>query len=461
MLEDSVVQAFKSSLRGELLLPSDDGYDAARKIYNAMIDKRPAMIARCAGAADVITCVNFAREHHLLVSVRGGGHNVAGKAVCDDGLMIDLSRMKGIRVDPIRRTVRAEPGLTWGELNDDLQIFGLAATGAYVSTTGISGLTLGGGLGWLVRKHGLTVDNLLSADIVTADGRLLIASATENEDLFWCVRGGGGNFGIVASFEFKIHPAGTVLAGLVIHPLARAREALQFWREYEATAPEELTAAALLVNVPDDPSAPEILRGAPVVAMGGVYAGPLEAGEKALRPLRDYGPPAADIFQPMPYSAAQKMADFLWPPDFYNYWKSSFLTGCSDGAIDIMLDFFARAPSPRTVVVIEHNGDGAMSRVAELETAVGHRTWPYNLLLTSIWSDARDSEVNIRWTREFWDAMQPFMADAVYVNYLGEEGEERIRSAYGVAKYERLVALKKKYDPSNLFRINQNIGPAM
>ncbi len=461
MLEDSVVQAFKSSLRGELLLPSDDGYDAARKIYNAMIDKRPAMIARCAGAADVITCVNFAREHHLLVSVRGGGHNVAGKAVCDDGLMIDLSRMKGIRVDPIRRTVRAEPGLTWGELNDDLQIFGLAATGAYVSTTGISGLTLGGGLGWLVRKHGLTVDNLLSADIVTADGRLLIASATENEDLFWCVRGGGGNFGIVASFEFKIHPAGTVLAGLVIHPLARAREALQFWREYEATAPEELTAAALLVNVPDDPSAPEILRGAPVVAMGGVYAGPLEAGEKALRPLRDYGPPAADIFQPMPYSAAQKMADFLWPPDFYNYWKSSFLTGCSDGAIDIMLDFFARAPSPRTVVVIEHNGDGAMSRVAELETAVGHRTWPYNLLLTSIWSDARDSEVNIRWTREFWDAMQPFMADAVYVNYLGEEGEERIRSAYGVAKYERLVALKKKYDPSNLFRLNQNIGPAM
>lgn len=461
MLEDSIVQAFKSSLRGELLLPSDDGYDAARKIYNAMIDKRPAMIARCAGAADVITCVNFAREHHLLVSVRGGGHNVAGKAVCDDGLMIDLSRMKGIRVDPIRRTVRAEPGLTWGELNDDLQIFGLAATGAYVSTTGISGLTLGGGLGWLVRKHGLTVDNLLSADIVTADGRLLIASATENEDLFWCVRGGGGNFGIVASFEFKIHPAGTVLAGLVIHPLARAREALQFWREYEATAPEELTAAALLFNFPDDPSGPEILRGAPVVAMGGVYAGPLEAGEKALRPLRDYGPPAADIFQPMPYSAAQKMADFLWPPDFYNYWKSSFLTGCSDGAIDIMLDFFARAPSPRTVVVIEHNGDGAMSRVAELETAVGHRTWPYNLLLTSIWSDARDSEVNIRWTREFWDAMQPFMADAVYVNYLGEEGEERIRSAYGVAKYERLVALKKKYDPTNLFRLNQNIGPAM
>ena len=461
MLEDSVVQAFKSSLRGELLLPSDDGYDAARKIYNAMIDKRPAMIARCAGAADVITCVNFAREHHLLVSVRGGGHNVAGKAVCDDGLMIDLSRMKGIRVDPIRRTVRAEPGLTWGELNDDLQIFGLAATGAYVSTTGISGLTLGGGLGWLVRKHGLTVDNLLSADIVTADGRLLIASATENEDLFWCVRGGGGNFGIVASFEFKIHPAGTVLAGLVIHPLARAREALQFWREYEATAPEELTAAALLFNFPDDPSGPENLRGAPVVAMGGVYAGPLEAGEKALRPLRDYGPPAADIFQPMPYSAAQKMADFLWPPDFYNYWKSSFLTGCSDGAIDIMLDFFARAPSPRTVVVIEHNGDGAMSRVAEQETAVGHRTWPYNLLLTSIWSDARDSEVNIRWTREFWDAMQPFMADAVYVNYLGEEGEERIRSAYGVAKYERLVALKKKYDPTNLFRLNQNIGPAM
>ncbi len=457
---ERVIEEFEATLRGELIRSGDEGYDEARVVYNAMIDKHPGILVRCAGVADVISAVNFARTNSLLVAVRGVGHNVAGNSVCDGGIVIDLSCMKGMRIDPVARTVRAEPGLTWGELNHDLQTFGLAATGAFVSTTGISGLTVGGGLGWLVRKHGLALDNLLSVDIVTADGRLLTASPTQNEDLFWGLRGGGGNFGIVTSFEFKIHPAGIVLAGLVIHPAARANEALQFWRDYEATAPEELTASALLFHGPTAPILPETLHGAPVVGMGGVYTGLIENGEQALRPLREFGPPTADIFQPMPYSAAQTMADFLWPPGFHNYWKSSFLADFSDGAIDTIVAFFDACPSSLTIVFVEHNGNGAMDRVGEQETAFGHRSWPYNFLVTSMWSDSADSEVNIQWTREFWEAMQPFMADAVYVNYLGDEGEARVRAAYGPAKYERLVALKTKYDPANLFRLNQNIKPS-
>jgi FAD/FMN-containing dehydrogenase len=459
ILDEHILDEFKAGLRGELIRPGDAGYDDARKVYNAMIDKRPGLIVQCVRVADVIRAVNFARLHNLLVAVRGAGHNVAGNSVCDEGIVIDLCRMKGIRVDPEARTVRVEAGLTWGEVNHELQIFGLAATGGFVSTTGISGLTLGGGLGWLVRKHGLALDNLLSVDVVTADGRLLTTDSSQHQDLFWGMRGGGGNFGIATSFEFKVHPAGTVLAGLVLHPLSKGKEALRFWRDYEASAPEELTAGALVFNAPPELPLPESLRQEPIVAMGGVYTGVLETGEHALQPLREFGPPAADIFQPMPYEAAQTMADFLWPRGFYNYWKSSFLTGLVDAAIDTILDFSARAPSPRTVVVIEHNGDGAMSRVAPQDTAFGHRNWPYNFLVTSIWTDPAHSDANIQWTRDFYNAMQPFLADAAYINYLGEEGEERIRSAYTPAKYERLCALKKKYDPTNLFRLNQNFKP--
>ena len=374
--------------------------------------------------------------------------------------MIDLSPMKGIRIDVEAQTVRAEPGLTWGELNHELQPFGLATTAGFISTTGVSGLTLGGGLGWLVRKHGLALDNLLSVDIVTADGRFLTASETQNSDLVWGLRGGGGNFGIATSFEFNAHPAGTVLAGLVLHSGAKMKEALRFWREFEATAPEELTSGAMLIHAPPAPFVPEEAHGAPAVGLGGVYTGALEKGEEALKPLREYGPPAADIFQPMPFTAAASMADFLFPTGFRNYWKSSFLTELSDGAIDTVVEFYERVPSPMTVIVLEHNGDGAMSRVAEDETAFGYRNWPYNFLVTSIWSDPADTEANMQWTRELWDAMQPYLADAVYVNYLGDEGEDRVRKAYPPAKYERLVALKTKYDPTNLFRMNQNIKPA-
>jgi len=425
-----------------------------------MIDRHPSIIARCAGVADVIAAVKFAREHEVATSVRGTGHNVAGISLCDGGIVIDLSGVKGIHASPAARTARVEPGVTWAELNHELQVFGLAATGGFVGTTGVGGLTLGGGLGWMVRKHGCALDNLLSADVVTADGEFVTASLTENPDLFWGLRGGGGNFGIVTSFEFQVHPAGTVLAGLVLHPISKGREPLRFWREYELTAREETSNSFVMFTAPADLPLPEVLRREAIVGIGGVYVGPLDEGERARRPLREFGPPAADIYQPMPYSAAQTMADFLWPKGLYSYWKSSFLKSLSDGAIDTILDFYGKTPSPRTVIVVEHDGDSAWSRVPEDATAFGHRNWSYNMVVTTMWTDASDTDANIRWTCEFWSAMQPFLADAAYVNYLGEVNEEGVRAAYG-RKYERLAALKAKYDPTNFFCMNQNIKPSL
>jgi FAD/FMN-containing dehydrogenase len=460
MIAASAVQQLQSRFHGELLAPGDEGYDAARTVFNAMIDRRPALIARCTNPEDVIQAVNFARERELLVSVRCSGHNVVGYAVCDDGLVIDLSRMKEILVDPTAHTVRAGAGLNWGELNDALQPHGLAATGGFVSITGVSGLTLGGGLGWLVRKYGLALDNLLSAQIVLADGRLVTASMSENDDLFWAIRGGGGNFGIVTSFEFRVHPVGTVLAGIVLHPAAAAAGALRRWRELETTSPEECTQGALLFHFPDDPTGPPPLRGAALLGLGGVYAGPVADAERALRPLREYGPPIGDLFQPTPYNAAQRMADFVWPPGLHCYWKSSFLERLNDDAIDVIVDCFAKVPSRHTVMVVEHNGDGAMDRIPEAATAFGHRGWPYNLVVTSAWSDPADTDRNIAWTRDFFEAMTPFTAKAAYVNYLGDGSPEDLRAAYGAVKLARLAAMKMKYDPTNLFRMNQNITPA-
>jgi FAD/FMN-containing dehydrogenase len=453
------IDTLQASLRGELFQPGKEGYDVARSIYNAMIDRHPALIVRCAGVADVIQAVNFARTHHLLVSVRGGGHNVAGFAVCDDGLVIDLSGMKGMHIDPAAQTVRAEAGLTWGELNHDLQVFGLAGTGGFVSTTGVAGFTLGGGFGWLVRKHGLACDNLLAVDLVTADGQFLIASSTENPDLFWGARGGGGNFGIVTSFKFRVHPVGMALAGLLLYPFTKAKAVLQFWRDYAGTAPEELASAAALFTAPPWPFLPEQLHGTPLVAIAVVYAGPLEVGEQVLRPLRAFGPPLADLVQPMPYSAIQTMVDAFYPRGLQHYWKSNFLPGVSDAAIDTILAHFTGVPSPQTVMHIEHLGD-ALSRVDANETAFAHRGWPYNLLITSMWTEPADAEKNIHWTRQFWEALQPFAAEAVYVNFLSSEGEDRVKAAYG-AHYEQLVALKNKYDPTNFFRLNQNIKPTV
>ncbi len=325
MIPEASLHEFRSSLRGQLLLPGQPGYEEARKLRNPAIDKHPAMIARCAGVADVIASVKFARQHGIVASVHGTGHNVAGISLCDDGIVIDLSPMKGIHVDPAARAVRVEPGCTWVEVNHELQTFGLAATGGYVGSTGVGGLTLGGGLGWMVRKHGCALDNLLSADLVTADGQFVRASATENPDLFWGIRGGGGNFGIVMSFEFRVHPAGTVLAGLVLHPLSSSREVLRFWREYEKTAPEEMSNSVVIFTAPPGLPVPPVLQNEGIVSIGGVCLGPLDEATSALQPLRGFGPPAADIYQPMPYSAAQTMADFLWPTGLYSYWKSSFL----------------------------------------------------------------------------------------------------------------------------------------
>lgn len=451
-LDEAAIQELRAGLRGALLHPGDDHYETARRVWNGMIDRKPALIIRCAGVADVITAVNFARTNNLLVSVRGGSHSAAGNAVCEGGLMIDLSLMKGIRVDPVRRTARAEPGLTWGEFDHETQAFGLATTGGFVPSTGIAGLTLGGGLGYLMRRFGLTCDNLLSVDLVTAAGQLLTASETENADLFWGVRGGGGNFGIVTSFEYRLHAVGPmVLGGFIFHPLPRAKEVSQFYRQFTRTSPDELTTHLAFATSPD---------GHPVVAFILCYSGPLEKGEEVIRPLREFGSPVADTVGPMPYTAVQALGGPLYPPNRLNYWKSSFLKELSDDAIETMIAQFATVPSPFSAAALEELG-GVVSRVGRDETAFGERSAHYNLIITSEWIDPAESEKNIQWARDFWEAMQPFESEAVYVNYLGTEGEDRIKAAYGPTKYERLVALKNKYDPTNFFRLNQNIKPTV
>src|SRR4051794_32074738 len=448
-LPEERIESFKASLRGEGLRPGDEDYEAARRVWNGMIDRRPALIARCAGTADVIQAVNFARANTLAVAVRAGGHSVAGHGVCDGGLMIDLSRLKGIRVDPARRAVRAEPGVTWGEFDHETQAFGLATTGGIVPTTGIAGLTLGGGLGYLMRRFGLACDNLLSVDVVTADGQLRTASATENEELFWGLRGGGGNFGVVTSLEYRLHPVGPlVLGGLVFHPLAAAKDALKFYHEFTGTAPEELTTHFAFATSPE---------GQQVIVFIICYSGPLEQGEEALRPLRQFGAPLADMVSPMPYTAVQALAGPLYPPGRLNYWKSSFLAQLGEDAFDTLIARFETVPSPYSLVALEQLG-GAVSRVGKDETAFSERGVPYSLIITSEWVDPSESDRNVRWTRDFWAAMRPFESEAAYVNYLDADEQDRIRAIYADGTYERLLALKNKHDPSNLFRHNQNIG---
>lgn len=447
-LQEATVHAFKTSLRGALLCPGDDGYDAARTVYNAMIDRRPTLIARCAGAADVIAGVQFARAHNLLVSVRGGGHNVAGNAVCDGGLMLDLSPMQGIRVDPTGRTVRAEPGLTWRDFDRETQAFGLATTGGLFSTTGIAGLTLGGGLGWLNGLYGLACDNLLSADVVTADGQLLTASDTERPDLFWGLRGGGGNFGIVTSFEYRLHPVGPVLAGLLFYPIAKAKEVFRFYREYMPESPDALRVDIGVLTAPD---------GNLAVGMIPCYVGAVAEGERVIAPLRRLGP-VADLVRPMTYCEVQTMLDDVLPPGRRNYWKSSFVPTLDDAAIETLIACGQAAPSPTSFLALEPI-HGAASRVPPEATAFPHRTAHYSLLILAVWTDPAASEQHIRWSRESWEALQPFAAGRVYVNYLSE-GEDRVQEAYGT-NYDRLVALKNTYDPTNFWRRNQNIRPTV
>lgn len=454
LLKETSIKELEASLKGPLLRPGETGFDDARRVWNGMIDRRPALIARCQGVADIINCVNFSRAHQLLVAVRGGGHNVAGNAVCDGGLMIDLSGMRSIRVDPLQRTARAEAGATWGEFDRETEIFGLATPGGQISTTGLAGLTLGGGWGHLARRFGLVSDNLMAADLVTADGDFLTASATQHPDLFWGLRGGGGNFGVVTSLEYRLHPVGPVVGGIVAYPIDEARAVLRLFRDLTASAPEELASDIVLITMPD---------GTPVVGIVVCYSGSSGEGERILEPLKTFSPLLMDTIGPMPYTIAQKLVDDFYPKGLQNYWKSSFLKEISDEAIEVIVRFCANRPSPMCHGLIEHQLGGAVRRVGHEETAFNHRDVEYSFMSIGQCADPGEAEGCIRWAREFWEAMQPYSTGGVYVNYLGrmaDEGTQRVRSAYGDKKYQRLSVLKGKYDPNNLFRLNQNIPPA-
>jgi FAD/FMN-containing dehydrogenase len=440
--------------------PGDERYDEARSIWNGAIDRRPACIARCTGVADVVAAVRFARERGLLVGVRSGGHGVGGHALCDGGLVIDLSPMKGIRVDPATRTARAEGGVLWGEFDRETQLFGLATVGGIVTHTGIAGLTLGGGIGWLMRKHGATVDNLLSADVVTAEGNLVRASGEENPDLFWAIRGGGGNFGIVTSFEYRLHPVGPiVLAGPVFHLLEDAPEVLRFYREFIAAAPDELTTIFELSVAPPAPFLPEEVHGKQVVMIGACYAGSPDVGAEVVRPLKQFGRPIVDLLEPKPYTALQSMFDPMVPHGWHRYWKSVELPPLTDTGINTLVEHAPAITSPKSYCIVFQLG-GALARVGEDETAFSQRDAAHNVNINAVWTeDDPDAERHVAWARDFFGALQPHAGGRVYVNFLGDEGGSRVRQAYGARTYERLVEVKRTYDPTNFFRLNQNIEP--
>ncbi|MGH3043129.1 MAG: FAD-binding oxidoreductase [Gaiellaceae bacterium] len=454
------LERLRDSVHGPVIGPEDEAYDEARSIWNGAIDRRPACIARCTGVADVAAAVRFARERDLLVAVRSGGHGVGGHALCDGGLVIDLSPLKGIRVDPATRTARAEAGVLWGELDRETQLFGLATVGGIVTHTGIAGLTLGGGIGWLIRKHGATVDNLLSADVVTAEGEIVSASEEENADLFWAIRGGGGNFGIVTSFEYRLHPVGPiVLAGPVFHPFEDAPEVLRFYREFIAAVPDELTTIFELSVAPPLPFLPEEVHGKPIVMVGACYAGSPDEGAEAVRSLKEFGRPIADLLEPKPYLALQSMFDPFVPHGWHRYWKSVELPPLTDDAIDTLVEHASAPTSPKSYTIVFQLG-GALARVGQDETAFSQRDAAHNVNINAVWTEEDpDGERHIAWARDFFDAMQPHAGERVYVNFLGEEGGNRVRQAYGARNYERLVELKRTYDPTNFFRLNQNIAP--
>jgi FAD/FMN-containing dehydrogenase len=436
---------------GEVLSPDAPGYDAVRAIHNGLIDKRPALIARCRNTADVIDAVNTARDAGLEISVRGGGHNIAGKAVTEGGLMIDLSQMKGIHVDPARGTVRAQPGVTVRELDRTTGVYGLATPSGVVSSTGIAGLTLGGGLAWLMGRYGMAIDNLLSAEVVLASGDVVTASDDADRDLFWAIRGGGGNFGIVTSFEFRTHAVATVLSGPVLHTLDAAPELLAFYRDFSADVPDELGTQAAFLHAPDG-------SGAKLCGVAVCHCGQDADRAKAdVRPLREFGSPAADLIERVPYPMANTGVDWLFAPGTLCYWKSAFFSELSDEAIAVLTDAFERAPSDRCALVIEAFG-GEAARVEPTATAYPHREPGHNLLLISQWTDPADNDSGIAWARTTFDALAPHMADRSYTNYLPADDHDRVRQAFGV-NYERLVELKRRYDHDNLFRLNQNVRP--
>jgi FAD/FMN-containing dehydrogenase len=460
-LDAEAIQGFVDGVRGAVLRAGDHGYDDARTIWNGLIDRRPAVIVQCSGAADVVDAVNFARDQNLLLSIKAGAHNVAGNAVNDGGLVIDLSQMRGVHVDPSTQTVRAHGGATWGDTDRETQLFGLAVPGGVVSTTGIAGLTLHGGVGHLRRKYGLSIDNLISVDIVTADGQLRRASATENEDLFWAVRGAGSNFGVVTSFEFQAHPVGPmVMVGAVFYPLEDVKELLPAWRDYMAEAPDDLSSLAFCWSVPAAEPFPPEHHGKPVLVLAAAYAGSVEDGEAIVQPLRDLGEPVIDLSGPWPWLGLQSGFDALFPKGGLYYWKSRALAQLSAAAIDVIADFAARRPSPLTDISVWHHG-GAMSQVDETETAYAGRDAPFLVTGEASWTDPSQTDEAIAWGREFWDAIGRHSTGGLYLNFPGfaEEKEELVKAGYG-PNYERLGKLKAEHDPTNLFRMNLNITPA-
>jgi FAD/FMN-containing dehydrogenase len=458
-IAEDTLQALRASLRGSVCLPDEPGYHEARTLWNAMIDRRPGAVVRCAGAADVIRAVRFARDHDLLLAVRSGGHNIAGNAVCDGGLTIDLSPMRSVRVDPARRTARVEPGATLAEFDKEAQAFGLATPVGINSTTGIAGLTLGGGFGWISRKYGLSVDNLLAADVVTAEGELLRASETENPDLFWALRGGSGNFGVVTSFEFRLHPVGPeVLSGLIVHPYSEARRLFDGYRRFVAEAPDELTAWVVLRKAPPLPFLPEDWHGKEVMVLALCYAGDMAAGEKAVAPLRALGKPIADVVSPHPFVGWQAAFDPLLTPGARNYWKSHDFARISDAAVDAIVEYAGRLPTPECEIFVAHMG-GAMNRVAADATAYPHRDAEFVMNVHTRWREPGQDAECVQWAREFFDQTAPHATGGVYVNFMPEDETDRTQGAYG-ANFGRLAAIKAKYDPGNLFRMNQNIRPA-
>ena len=461
-LPSAVIQDLADGLAGTLVQPGDAAFDEARMVWNGMFDRHPALIARCSCTADVVAAVNFAREQDMSVAVRGGGHSAAGYGTCDEGLVIDLSPMKAIEIDPAARTARADPGLTWGEFDAATQEHGLAVTGGRFSTTGIAGLTLGSGSGWLERKCGLTADNLASVEVVTADGSVLTASEEENAELFWGLRGGSGNFGVVTSFAYRLHEVGPIVyGGMLVCAPDRGEEVLRFMREYMVDAPDDLGAAVAFVSAPPEPFVPPEMHFKPIVGMVICWTGSLEEGERVLAPIREAAQPLMDMVQQLPYTALQSMLDAGGPKGTRAYMKAEFIENLDNEAIAKLARHGGARPGPMAQVLVEPMG-GAIGRVSEDATALGRRDVPWCYHALSLWMDPDPAteEAHVAWARGLADDLRPHVTEGVYLNYTSDEGEDRVRSTYGPEKYDRLVALKDRYDPGNLFHLNQNIKPS-
>ncbi|MGH9256722.1 MAG: FAD-binding oxidoreductase [Vicinamibacterales bacterium] len=457
-ITDTAFHALRTAFRGNLIVPGDDAFNEARKVWNGMIDRRPGLIAQCAGTADVIAAVNFARTHELLVAVRGGGHSWPGHSVCDDGLMIDLSRMRGVRVDLRTKTVHAQGGALWGDVDHESQAFGLATSGGVVSTTGIGGLTLGGGSQtWLIRKYGSSADNLVSADVVTANGDFLAASEREHEDLFWALRGGGGNFGVVTSFQFRLHPVGPlVLAGPAFFLWDRVKEVTDFYLDYVKDLPDELTSALFYWSAPPAPFLPESIHGQRIAIIAVCYAGAAAAGEAVVAPIRALKP-AVDMLAPLPYAGLQSLFDPLFPKGIYSYSKSDYFDKIPPAMVDDMIAWAEPKPAPLSLTHLNHFG-GAMGRVPNDRTPFAHRDATFAFSQDGFWDKPESTEANVQWVKGCWQAMRSYSPRGAYVNFMADEGEDRVQESYG-GNHERLVQIKRKYDPGNLFRLNQNIRP--